>query len=168
MQKQLQKASKAAGGAAASTAASSSTLAEFASASTSTYSSGRTVSDAEELVAVKSSSGSSGGWGTQMLAHMINPANTFPMLLHSAQHLQQQQQQTATASTAEQTLSPDAEQQQCGENSSSGVLGRRRPQQLLTVGCRHWGNGMVQGLGLKVKIYDFAIYLDGQQVRGSN
>jgi hypothetical protein len=170
MQKQLQKASKAAAGGAAGTAASSSTIFELASTTPSTgpYSSSRAVGDAAELVAATSSSGSSGGMGTQMLAHMINPANTFPMLLHSAQHLQQQQQQTETASTAEQTLSADAEQQQCGESSSSGVLGRRRPQQLLTVGCRHWGNGMVQGLGLKVKIYDFAIYLDGQQVRGSN
>jgi hypothetical protein len=107
-----------------------------------------------------------------MLAQMINPANTFPMLLRSAQDLQQQQL-TETASTAEQTTTNgDAEQQQLGQlgssnSSSSSILGRQRPQQLLTVGCRHWGNGLVQGMGLKVKIYDFAIYLDDQQVRGS-
>jgi hypothetical protein len=103
---------------------------------------------------------------------MINTANTFPMLLHSAQHLQEQQQQQQTQSDGSETDAGSAgqawgEAASSSSSSSSGVLvaGRSRPQQLLTVGCRHWGNGVVQGL-LRVKIYDFAIYLDGQQVGG--
>jgi hypothetical protein len=48
-------------------------------------------------------------------------------------------------------------------SSSRGVFGR--PQQLLTVGCHNWGNWW-DGRGLlRVKIYNFAIYVDRKQVR---
>lgn len=134
--------------------------------------------DAFVVAAASSASGSgaAGGWATHVLAQMINPANTFPMLLHSAQHIAAQQQDSTQQQpegadvgylSTSYTGVPQDSSSWGASSSSSGNASRmqRRPQQLLTVGCRHWGNGMVQGLGLKVKIYDFAIYLDGQQVR---
>ncbi|CAD7699564.1 unnamed protein product [Ostreobium quekettii] len=45
--------------------------------------------------------------------------------------------------------------------------GRQRCQALATVGCRYWGNWL-DGRGLlKVKVYEFAIYMDKDQMRQS-
>lgn len=46
-------------------------------------------------------------------------------------------------------------------------LGRKRCQDLATVGCRYWGNWL-DGRGLlKVKVYEFAVYMDAEQTRQS-
>lgn len=162
MQKQLQKASKAAA-AAAGPALPSTTTSLLLDAD---FGSSRPGMQDAAVAATGTAAG--GGWGTHVLAQMINPANTFPMLLHSAQHLQEQQQQQSDGSETDAGSTGQLQSTSNGSSSSNVVLaGRSRPQQLLTVGCRHWGNGMVQGL-LKVKIYDFAIYLDGQQVGAGN
>jgi len=109
-----------------------------------------------------------------VLAHMINPANTFPMLLHSAEHILQHMQHTAGTHKHKQLLPPQQShntqaeqgtgpaQQEEHQLVQAGAL--KPPQQLLTVGSRHWGNWW-DGRGLlRVKIYDFAIYVDGRQV----
>jgi hypothetical protein len=80
---------------------------------------------------------------------MYNPNNCFPMAITTVTRQQQQQQQQC-----------QLQQPQDLPSSSSSSSSR----QLLTVGCRHWGNWW-DGRGLlRVKIYDFAIYIDGQQV----
>jgi hypothetical protein len=82
---------------------------------------------------------------------MLSLKSTFPMLLH-----------TVSASSSHSTAAAEPE----AAAVSSSVFGR--PQQLLTVGCRNWGNWW-DGRGLlRVKIYDFAIYVDGEQVRVDN
>lgn len=45
----------------------------------------------------------------------------------------------------------------------SGLAAAQACQDLLTVGTRLWGPGAAQTL-LKVKIYEFAVYMDGGQV----
>ena len=44
-----------------------------------------------------------------------------------------------------------------------GAGGTRCSQDLLTVGSRQWGHPAISSL-LRVKIYDFALYMDGEQV----
>ena len=46
---------------------------------------------------------------------------------------------------------------------SDGAGGTRCSQDLLTVGSRQWGHPAISSL-LRVKIYDFALYMDGEQV----
>ena len=46
---------------------------------------------------------------------------------------------------------------------SSGLPSSQVCQELMTVGTRLWGIGAAQNL-LRVKIYEFAVYMDGQQV----
>jgi hypothetical protein len=92
---------------------------------------------AAELGAALGGAGGGGGGGA---------AAAFPLLLPSLpqqmQHDQQQQQQQ------------DQQQQQ-----------QDQQQQLLTVGTRHWGNWW-DGRGLlRVRIYDFAVYVDAAEVR---
>jgi hypothetical protein len=94
--------------------------------------------------------------GVQLLGEMLNLKSTFPMLLHTVSG--------TTTDTSSAEARPAAVGPSIDRSSSSSMFGR--PQQLLTVGCRNWGNWW-DGRGLlRVKIYDFAIYVDGEQVRG--
>jgi hypothetical protein len=93
--------------------------------------------------------------GVQLLGEMLNLKSTFPMLLHTVSN----SSSSSSAATADSSTAAAA-----GHNGSSSSFSGR-PQQLLTVGCRNWGNWW-DGRGLlRVKIYDFAIYVDGEQVR---
>lgn len=140
----------------------------------------RTSHNSSSKSRAESVTGCASGFHAHVLAHMINTANTFPMLLQSAQHLQEQQQgQHNSSSYFAKSSSPHTSssdhgasslQDQVPSSSSSQVQGstsssseKPRPQQLITVGCRHWGNAFVSGL-LRVKIYDFAIYCDSHEV----
>ncbi|KAF6255920.1 hypothetical protein COO60DRAFT_164720 [Scenedesmus sp. NREL 46B-D3] len=102
--------------------------------------------------------------GVQLLGEMLNLKSTFPMLLHTVSGSTANSATSSSSSTAE--SSPAAVPAAgCSSSSSSssgsGMFGR--PQQLLTVGSRNWGNWW-DGRGLlRVKIYDFAIYVDGEQ-----
>lgn len=46
------------------------------------------------------------------------------------------------------------------DDTAASTSGR---QELVTVGSRQWGHPAISSL-LRVKIYDFAMYLDGKQV----
>lgn len=107
--------------------------------------------------------------GVQVLGQMLSTDNSFPMLLQPITTSSGSSSQTDSngncfdpsqqVSLADDSLcaSGSSNSGRSGSNHGSG-------QQLLTVGTRHWGNWW-DGRGLlKVKIYDFALYVDGQQV----
>jgi hypothetical protein len=97
---------------------------------------------------ISSSSSGTSCFSAAALAEMLNPANCFPMLL---------QPPPLPAAAA-----PDGScQEECAAQTAlvTGSMQLRRPQQLLTVGCRHWSSL------LRIRVYDYALYVDGQQVR---
>jgi hypothetical protein len=97
--------------------------------------------------------------GVQLLGEMLNLKSTFPMLLGTVSGTSSSSSSSSAAEAGTVATGPASTS---AYSSSSSVSGR--PQQLLTVGCRNWGNWW-DGRGLlRVKIYDFAIYVDGEQV----
>lgn len=105
----------------------------------------------------------------QAIGQMLNTTDTFPMALQpigSSSSSSPTLGRNSSSSRVRHHHTQQHQQQQDKEDlhsgsSSSSITGQ---QQLLTVGTRHWGNWW-DGRGLlKVKIYDFALYIDGQQV----
>jgi hypothetical protein len=98
---------------------------------------------------------------------MLNLKSTFPMLLHTVSGTAASTNTSSSSSVAAEAstaaVGSTTDNSSTSSSSSSSMFGR--PQQLLTVGTRNWGNWW-DGRGLlRVKIYDFAIYVDGEQVR---
>jgi hypothetical protein len=94
---------------------------------------------------------------------MLNLKSTFPMLLHTVSGTTASTNTSSSSSVAAEASTAAAGSTTDNSSSSSSMFSR--PQQLLTVGTRNWGNWW-DGRGLlRVKIYDFAIYVDGEQVR---